>query len=206
MNTPNYQDSLNSVEVATTELEDSNQRTEEERYDELSITIVKLTFLEGSAPLKNNAIQQIYTEYSFLNFEGPEMETPFSFPKPRANEEIVFDFKKTFSIDVEINHDTCRLLTNMIKIREKIKFVVVNEPFETCDSSFQVCQEIGYAEVSLNEVLKLEENSHTCQYEIIDSRNPMTVVGYMTVTIEGILAMRRVALLILAQSGDEVAF
>ncbi|RZC00565.1 hypothetical protein BDFB_012561 [Asbolus verrucosus] len=173
------------VEVATmTELEDSNQQMEEERFDELSITIVKLTFLEGS----------------------PEMETPFSLPKPKANEEIVFDFKKTFGIDVEINHDTCRLLANKIKRRKKIKFVVVNEPFESCDSSFQVSQEIGYAEVPLNEILKLEEDSDTCQYEIIDSRNPMTVVGYITVTIEGILAMRRVALLILAQSRHEVAF
>ncbi|XP_044269858.1 uncharacterized protein LOC123014690 [Tribolium madens] len=155
--------------------DDYTQKTYE---PELTITIVDLYFLEGCSVLKNDQIRQFFVEYSFLGQEGPEMETPFSVAKKQAEERIVFNFSKTFPINKDYNPKNCKLLTDLIKKDDIIKFTVVSEPLETADKPIQTCTEIGYAEVPFSELIQVEENTDSYEYEIIDR----------------ILAMRKMAL------------
>jgi hypothetical protein len=165
---------------------------------EVIITVEKLFFLEGMSLLRNDAIRQFYVEYSFLGHEGPEMETPFSVAKANAEEPIVFNFKKIFPIDLHRNHNNCKLLAELIQRDDIIKFMVISEPVENFDKPIQTCTEIGYAEVPFNELIQLQDNVDSYEYDIIDFTNPIAILGYMTIKVEGILAMRKMALDLMA--------
>jgi hypothetical protein len=168
---------------------------------QLSITIVKLHFLENSYPMLSDAVHQIYVEYSFLGQEGPEMETPFSILKSSIHRNMVYNFTKTFDIDIENNYENCKMLTELIKNDDVIRFMVISEPLESLERPIQTCQEVGYAEVRFEEIIQQEDNIDIYQYEVLDINHPMNVVGYITVRFEGILAMRKMALTLMAPKG-----
>lgn len=164
---------------------------------EIFITIVNLHFLEGSFPVVEEEIEQIYVEYSFLGLEGPEFETPFSVPKRGPNENLCFNFTKKFDIDVEKNYDSCKKIADMIRNEDFIKFVVVNEPLDRPERRAQICFEVGYTEISLIDLIKLKDDLDEYQYEILDYYNSIDVIGYMTVKFEGLLALKRMALVMM---------
>jgi len=52
--------------------------------------------LEPAAPvLENDLVKQLYVAYTFLDIEPQELETPFSLPKPKAYQQIAFNFSKS---------------------------------------------------------------------------------------------------------------
>ncbi|RZC33938.1 hypothetical protein BDFB_011158, partial [Asbolus verrucosus] len=165
---------------------------------ELSITVVKVMFFEGTPLIRNDIIQKIYVEYSFLGREGRHIETPFNVQKRKANEDIVFNFTQIFEINIDKDYDTCKMLADVIKTDGQIKFMVIGEPTESLERPIQSCQEIGYAELHISELIQLEENKDTFEYEIVDINNPIAVIGYITIKVEGILAIRKMALTMLA--------
>ncbi|KAH0822250.1 hypothetical protein GEV33_000541 [Tenebrio molitor] len=149
----------------------------------------------------SDAVHQIYVEYSFLGQEGPEMETPFSILKSSIHRNMVYNFTKTFDIDIENNYENCKMLTELIKNDDVIRFMVISEPLESLERPIQTCQEVGYAEVRFEEIIQQEDNIDIYQYEVLDINHPMNVVGYITVRFEGILAMRKMALTLMAPKG-----
>lgn len=167
----------------------------------LIITVVDLYFLEGSSVLKNESVRQFFIEYSFLGREGPEMESPYSLAKAKPEERIVFNFSKKFHIDMKTNFEDCEMLADLIKHDDIIKFTVISEPLESEEKPIQTCTAVGYAEVPFSELIQVEENIDTDEYEIVDINNINIVVGYMTIKFEGILAMRKMALDLMAPHG-----
>ncbi|KAJ3660666.1 hypothetical protein Zmor_005105 [Zophobas morio] len=167
----------------------------------ITITVVDLCFLEGCGLLRNDDIKKFYIEYSFLNYEGPKLETPFSLPKAAADQKITFNFMKQFGIDISENRKNCKRLTELIKNNASVKFIVISEPEEDANHPIQTCQEVGYAEVPLNDLVQLDENEDTFEYDVLDINNATAVLGYMTIKFEGILAMRRMALDMMAPKG-----
>ncbi|EEZ99951.1 hypothetical protein TcasGA2_TC002747 [Tribolium castaneum] len=173
----------------------------EEYKPEFFVTISSLHFLEGSLPMIDTEVEQIYVEYSFLGLEGPEFETPFSVPKGKPNEDLLFNFTKKFDIDVNANYCNCKKMIDLIVNKGVVTFVVVSEQVERLDKPIQTCFELGYSEVSLDEIANLEQNEDTYQYEILDYANSLDVIGYMSIKFEGILAMKQMILTMMANKG-----
>lgn len=165
----------------------------------LEITVKTLSFYYGSAPMTDNSVQQVYVEYSFLNKSGPEMETPLSLRKPTNPDDILrFNFTKSFSIDLEKDYEDCKILANMIRNEESIRFVFISEPLEDPNKPIQVCKEIGYVNVNLADVVQCQENNASFRYEVLGIKPPNSPVGLFVCKFQGILAMRRMALQFLA--------
>ncbi len=57
------------------------------------ITVSDFEAEKGAAFLSDVNISKVYVEYRFLDVPQEELETPFSLPKPRDGEKIVFNFR-----------------------------------------------------------------------------------------------------------------
>ncbi|XP_044763781.1 uncharacterized protein LOC123320507 [Coccinella septempunctata] len=163
----------------------------------LDITIVQVVFSPSTSPYQHEEVEQIYVEYSFLNMEGPELESDVTLPKPQPNEPAVFDFKKSFGIDLKENRRNCLLVSEMIREKVSLKVSVVSEPIPSYEVPIQTCEEIGYSEVDFFNLVQMEENECEIEYPVLDSTTKETI-GSMTVRFGGILALRKMALLVLA--------
>ena len=60
----------------------------------MSITIESFTLEDDSTIATATNITNLFVEYSFLNFEYGELETPSSQPKPQPGEPAIYNFKK----------------------------------------------------------------------------------------------------------------
>ena len=60
----------------------------------MTVTVSHLS-LEPDTPLMDSdLIQRLYVEYRFLGIAPEELETPFSLPKPKPYNHLVYNFKK----------------------------------------------------------------------------------------------------------------
>ena len=66
----------------------------------MSITIESFTLEDDSTIATAINITNLFVEYSFLNFEYGELETPSSQPKPQPGEPAIYNFKKGEHIKV----------------------------------------------------------------------------------------------------------
>ena len=60
----------------------------------MSITIESFTLKAGSFIAEAANVTDLFVEYSFLNFEYGELETPSSLPKPLPGESANYNFRK----------------------------------------------------------------------------------------------------------------
>ena len=60
----------------------------------MSITIESFTLEDDSAVAMATNVTDLFVEYSFLNYEYGELETPGSLPKPPPGEAAVYNFRK----------------------------------------------------------------------------------------------------------------
>ena len=60
----------------------------------MSITVKSFTLEDDSSVAMDTNITNLFVEYSFLNFEYGELETPCSLPKPPPGEAAVYNFRK----------------------------------------------------------------------------------------------------------------
>ncbi|XP_045469721.1 uncharacterized protein LOC123677195 [Harmonia axyridis] len=163
----------------------------------LDLTIVKVVFFSSTTPYQKVEVRQIYVEYSFLNMEGPCMESEDTLPLPPPNEPAIFAFKKSFGLNLEMERRNCYLISEMIKDKVPLRISVVSEPLADYNIPIQTCEELGYSEVNFFDLVQLEENEVNIDYPILDSSTKKPI-GNMTVEFSGILAMRKMALLVLA--------
>jgi hypothetical protein len=61
--------------------------------ESIVITVSDFEAEKGAAFLSDVNISKVYVEYRFLDVPQEELETPFSLPKPRDGEKIVFNFR-----------------------------------------------------------------------------------------------------------------
>jgi len=54
-----------------------------------------LVLSTGAPVLENESIRQLFVSYNFLGILPDELETPFSLPKPKAEQQITFNFSKS---------------------------------------------------------------------------------------------------------------
>lgn len=65
----------------------------------MSITVESFTFEDDSSIATATTITNLFVEYSFLDFEYGELETPSSLPKPLPGESAIYNFKKGNYVD-----------------------------------------------------------------------------------------------------------
>lgn len=68
----------------------------------MSITVESFTLEDDSSVAMATNITNLFVEYSFLNFEYGELETPTSLPKPLPGEAAVYSFRKGLYITILI--------------------------------------------------------------------------------------------------------
>ena len=61
----------------------------------VTVTISHLVLSTGAPVLENENIRQLFVSYNFLGILPDELETPFSLPKPKAEQQITFNFSKS---------------------------------------------------------------------------------------------------------------
>lgn len=160
----------------------------------VTITVNSYKLFPNVAIFKNQDLKGIYVEYSFLSYEGPEMESE---SVSISKDLVSLNFEKTFAIDSYKNSKDCRLLANMIKTRQLLRIAVIGEPAED-PTLCQVCEMFGTCSVDVFQLVQLEENVDKDYYAIKDVNNTTEDIGYLEISFSGILAMRRIALLVLA--------
>ncbi|KAL3270761.1 hypothetical protein HHI36_021286 [Cryptolaemus montrouzieri] len=163
----------------------------------LDITICDVSFFPHATPYQNDDIKQIYVEYFFLDMDGPEMESEKSLPMPPPNEPATFNFHKTYGIDLKKDRKNCQFIAEMIEDRTPLRVSIVSEPLTNIDMPIQTCTEIGYAEMDFFQLVQFENNEEQIDYKILD-KNTKENIGTMKIRVDGILAMRKMALLVLA--------
>lgn len=164
----------------------------------VGIVIERMELFANSDIYKNNEHEQFYVEYSFLSYEGPDMETK-SQPKGLA---VTYNFRKAFDVNLETKRKDCELLARMVSQKIPLRFTVVSEPFPD-GSLWQTCEAVGECSVDIFALLQLEENENTDAYPISRIGKEGTI-GHLVVTISGLQAMRRTALSILTPSSYDV--
>ncbi|CAG2197423.1 RPGRIP1L [Mytilus edulis] len=80
----------------------------------VTVTITHLVLSTGAAVLDTESIFQLFVSYNFLGIKAHELETPFSLPKPKAEQPINFNFSKTFHVDMATNYPKRKYLAGML--------------------------------------------------------------------------------------------
>lgn len=71
------------------------------------------------------------------------MESDDTLPIPLPNKPAVFNFKKSFGINLKNDRRNCLLIAEMIKENISLKISVVSEPLPSYVVPIQTCEEIG---------------------------------------------------------------
>ncbi|KAF2899970.1 hypothetical protein ILUMI_06217 [Ignelater luminosus] len=170
---------------------------------EVIISIEYLKLYKNSPPMLNEKLKKFYVEFSFLHYNGIDMECPFSLPKSSESGKMVFNFSKHFYIDSKTNHKDANSLAQAVKGGGEIKFVVVGEPEQETHVPL-CCEEVSSCSLNLLELVQLETNFMSDSLALYDTKDDTIEIGFLRVHINGILAMRRCALQILAPPGYSI--
>ncbi|KAK4877087.1 hypothetical protein RN001_009593 [Aquatica leii] len=161
------------------------------------IKIEHLRLRKTSEPMQSDKFQSFYVEYAFLTHEGIEMESPYSVPKPLKSETMVINFEKRFCIDPKTNMKDCRKLAEAVRKNDELIISVVAEPKPNLNS-VPCCQEVGICKISFLELVEKASNTFTDDLLLYNRKNKRHQIGCLRVSFEGLLAMRRIALKLLA--------
>lgn len=217
INTPSDGDTLRSIIPPVIEEESESDRpavesdsegvmvvaspTTKKKYKEsnkpsnlVTVTISHLVLSTGASVLDNESIRQLFVSYNFLGIPPDELETPFSLPKPKAEQQITFNFSKTFHVDMAKNYPKRQYLAGMLLPDDpdggRIRFTVVSEPPDDDDEG--ECEDIGIAFVSVRDILI---NKHDCVEQdipIFDAKDEDIEIGTLNVTVQCLSALEAV--------------
>lgn len=166
----------------------------------IKIEIISLDIIHEAELWKDPNIKQLYIEYSFLGEKGYKLETPVSLPKPHLPTSlIVYNFRKTFELNQLKHQKQLKLLTNMLNNpKEKMKFIVINEPTEIdMETNNKLeCFEIAFGTFKFGKlVMKSKSDRQRFQIYMYAMNNPLCKVAKLELNIEGILFMKKFSLL-----------
>ncbi|XP_063406020.1 uncharacterized protein LOC134689979 [Mytilus trossulus] len=80
----------------------------------VTVTITHLVLSTGAAVLDEESICKLFVSYNFLGIRLEELETPFSLPKPKAEQPINFNYSKTFNVDMAKHYPKRQYLAGML--------------------------------------------------------------------------------------------
>lgn len=168
---------------------------------ELIIFIDSVRLKKNSHIMKDDNIKKIYVEYDFLSYKGQELETPMSMKK---KENITFHFKKRFKLDPEANECDCKLLAHQIRNNQNIQFNVIGEPQFKANIPILSCKKLADCRLSLLELVGSLTDEATLKCNLTSIYNTAEIVGQLVISFQGLLAMRKAALIILAPPGYDL--
>ena len=157
----------------------------------VTVTISHLVLSTGAPVLENENIRQLFVSYNFLGILPDELETPFSLPKPKAEQQITFNFSKTFHVDMAKNYPKRQYLAGMLLPDDpdggRIRFTVVSEPPDDDDEG--ECEDIGTAFVSVRDILINKHDVIDQDIPIFDANDEKVEIGSLNVTVQCLNAL-----------------
>ncbi|XP_048761199.1 X-linked retinitis pigmentosa GTPase regulator-interacting protein 1-like [Ostrea edulis] len=161
----------------------------------VTVTISHLLLNEQAAVLNNDNVKELFVAYNFLGIEPAELETPFSLPKPKANNPVTYNYTKTFQVDMQENYERRQYLASMLLPDDpeqgRIRFTVVSDPTDDDELGVE-CEDIGVAFVSVKEILMTKKDVEDQNVEIYDVKNEQDVIGTLNVTVKCLPALEAV--------------
>ncbi|KAM8946781.1 protein fantom [Pelodytes ibericus] len=162
--------------------------------EKIRIEIISLNLDVETDVVKNDTIQRLFVEYRFCNL--PTVETPVSLQKPVNGKKIYYNYSNVIHVDKESNQSRRDFiksaLDNPNPSTASVKFTVVSDPPE--DEQDQECEDIGFANIGLTEILQTKNNIINRSIEIYDTQSGGAIIGKMAVTVEGADALHSIML------------
>ncbi|KAM3920015.1 protein fantom [Leptodactylus fuscus] len=158
--------------------------------ERIRIEIISLSLDVSSEVAQNETIKRLFVEYKLCNL--PAEETPVSLPKPTNGKKIHYNYTSVIHLDKSSNQSKRDSLRSALQdpnsSNSSIKFTVVSDPPE--DEQDLECDDIGYSNVSLKDILQTGQDIMNRDLEIYDSVSGENIIGKMTVTVEAAEALR----------------
>ncbi|CAL7949954.1 unnamed protein product [Xylocopa violacea] len=156
----------------------------------ITIEVINMILYPKSFVMQNPEYQLLYVEYCFLGYCGADMES-VSMRKPQPPQQnLMYNFKKTFLMDEEKHSLQYNILRSMLddEIDSNIKFIVVCEPLPE-ETDTKECEEIGYALLNIREYA-LAENEKVVSLPLF-AINGDEQIGFLKVCVWGLDKIRR---------------
>ena len=162
--------------------------------DNIIIVVSEFESAPNADFITDDKISLLYVEYSFLDIPADELETPFSLPKPNAQERITFNFRKVFKVDRTNNPSRRRLLSKMLRSEDDnsrlLRFKVVTEP---PDSEPDLdCEDIGVADIDLGIIERTGKDLLEQSLDVFSIKNQEICIGTLIVSIEAAQAFKSI--------------
>ncbi|XP_073432251.1 protein fantom [Dendrobates tinctorius] len=162
--------------------------------ERIRIEIISLSLDLKSDVAQNESVKRLFVEYKLCSL--PAEETPVSLPKPTSGKKIHYNYTSVIHLDKsnnQSNRDSVRsVLKDTNSSNASIKFTVVSDPPD--DEQDLDCDDIGFSNVSLRDILHTGQDIINRDLEIYDSVSGQTIIGKMTVTVEAAEALRSLML------------
>ncbi|KAL4003936.1 hypothetical protein ACER0C_003649 [Sarotherodon galilaeus] len=161
--------------------------------ERVRVEIMCLSLRAESWVARDTSVVRLFVEYSFLDL--PTEETPLSLPKPPPGRSINYNYSKVIPVDAERNAARRRLLRGVLQGRnphmERIRFTVVSEPPEE-EEQERECEDVGVAFLRIPDILEKRRDVTEERLNVLDVEDSSEVVGTLTVSMEGLEALRSI--------------
>ncbi|XP_005470287.1 protein fantom [Oreochromis niloticus] len=161
--------------------------------ERVRVEIMCLSLRAESRVARDTSVVRLFVEYSFLDL--PTEETPLSLPKPPPGHSINYNYSKVIPVDAEKNAARRRLLRGVLQGRnphmERIRFTVVSEPPEE-EEQERECEDVGVAFLRIPDILEKRRDVTEERLNVLDVEDSSEVVGTLTVSMEGLEALRSI--------------
>lgn len=161
--------------------------------ERVRVEIMCLSLRAESRVARDTSVVRLFVEYSFLDL--PTEETPLSLPKPPPGHSINYNYSKVIPVDAERNAARRRLLRGVLQGRnphmERIRFTVVSEPPEE-EEQERECEDVGVAFLRIPDILEKRRDVTEERLNVLDVEDSSEVVGTLTVSMEGLEALRSI--------------
>ncbi|XP_075621749.1 protein fantom isoform X3 [Balearica regulorum gibbericeps] len=172
--------------VSSPVLKNIKQATEKIRIEIISLCLTE------SRIASDETIQQLFVECRLYNFLAEE--TPLSLPKPTSGQRIHYNYSNVIHVDKANNHARREYLRSMLLKpdlhTDSLRFTVVSDPPE--HEQDLECEDIGFAYVSLREILQKQRDIIEQDIDVFDSQDDSVVIGKLKVTVEALHVLRAV--------------
>ncbi|XP_053126939.1 protein fantom isoform X2 [Hemicordylus capensis] len=159
--------------------------------EKIRIEIISLSLTESQIAM-DDTIQRLFVECRFANF--PADETPVSLPKPKIGQWVYYNYSHVIRVDQANNRVRRDFLRAMLQGSEpspgSIRFTVVSDPPE--DEQDLECEDIGFAYVSLCEMLLKGRDITEQDINVFDLQEERAVIGKLKITVEAVHALRSI--------------
>ncbi|XP_061577545.1 protein fantom isoform X2 [Cololabis saira] len=193
------EEALSAVEQKESTQSDSDDcivlmRTTGRKLSErVRVEVVSLSLRPQSLLAQDDSVVRLFVEYSFLDL--PTEETPVSLPKPPQGRSIIYNYSKVIPVDAENNAARRQLLREVLEGQnpqmERIRFTVVSEPPED-EEQERECEDVGVAFLRIAEILEKQQDLTEARLSVLDVEDSSEVVGTLTVSVEGLEALRAI--------------